>query len=603
MTTIYTLDQKTPYGGAIATLVAAADVTLDNISVGHEYMGASYSPVSRRIYFSACAVIDDGVGDVFNMKVNHTGFVLWSFDAGQINPLASYDADFYKNFHLCYLDIDSFAVTMVDVWDSTSAIPNGINGSDGTWRRMFQASVGLHPTQQFKIVDPLTAGAEKVWVHTTGPECQVYLLDEAEGFKNRLSPLTIAGSGHMELLGLTPDWLLVMSSTTVARNNGSLYTVPRVTTADEITADELLGYFFEAQPAWMNTAYWRSVVAQDGSLYIFGSTRTGAKDYRLYRYDPPAAVGAWTGAPQAGGTFTDITPWAAGTGPNTNCAAWAFDTRTGGIGTNTNYLQRWSLNSAWKLPATGELILLSQLTPQNTTNLGTNHDPANYRLDCTYYDIAGVAFDYHEGFVIGFMKADWTPAAGVGDAAYAVQWYREVDPFREFSDFDYGDDYTRRWFSFTVQPVAGGVFVWDATGAANLTVLAKYHFVSGAAPALEHFEIDASWLTDRAAYAAAIGNNNVVEKSVQIDNEWVSNGEYYQRESGILDAGATTVFWFGGQNGQTKSIDPTFPTYTGQDGPAPASAFVRLAFGPDAPVASRRPTKVGINYFKPPPWA
>lgn len=602
MVDIFSLQGKSPVGGAIGALVASVSPDLFVVQISREYMGHSYDPVTRRVYFSACVLIDSVATGTFYDKINNTVYTIYvgdglfditvngaPFSAHAFGPGDTYDGKYALNFYLCYLDIDTFAVTMIDTFDPAATIPNGVGVapaiSDGTYRMTVCSDIAVD--QQFKLADPRTAD---VWTHMSSPDCNIYVFRAGDGYKQQLLPFVAIN--HMELLGTTSDWTLVMASTTTARNNGSLYTVPRLTTADETAVASLLGYFVAVQPAWMNTAYYRTALSPSDKLYFFGSTRSGTRDYRLYEYVPPPAIGPYMGSAQPGGTFTDITPWAAGTGPNTNVAAYTFDQIN--TSANTNKILRWPRHSILSLPATGELALLSILGPQNTTVGGANNDPADFRIDCTYYDIAGTTFDYQEGFIIGYMKADWTSAAGVGDAAFAVQFMREIDTFREMHAYDYGDDYTIRWLFFTVQPVVGGMFTWDSTGASNLTVMAKYQFISGAPPVLLDFKTDDQWLPFYATYAAAIGNDNVVEQSVKMTGELTVTGgpfgsaESYLTENGFHDG---DVFWFGGGNLNSILINAALPAYRGY-GTIPftpaSDAFVRLSFAdvPPPPVST-----------------
>jgi hypothetical protein len=585
--TAYVLTPYQPFGGDVEALIAGADATLFAAQSATQYMGHSYDPVTRRLYFSANVLVDSVSSGAGLTKTNDTGHTLYDvLDDVTIAPGDSYNGDYIKNFQLCYLSVDTGEVTMVDVFDPTVTIPSGVHGSDGSWRMVALSTIsntsipGNTPDPpEFKLVDPRTADC---WVHMTLPDCSIYVFRDSEGYKQKLLPLGL--NGHMEMIGITDNWLLVMGSNNpngTLRKSGTMYTVPRLTTADETANAQLLAYFSVDQPSWMDTAYWRSLMVPAGACYIFGSSWFGdTRDYRLFRYDPPASIGSWTGSTQPGGSFTELTPWSAASGPNSNCAAW---NNTDTLAGNPNQVQHWGTNSVYSLPATNQMALISILQPQNYNPPTPEHDPAHFRMDCTYYDIAGNTFDYHEGFVIGYMKADWTKASGASDAAFAVQCIREIDNYREMQAWNYGDDYTERWIEFVVQPVVGGVFTWDSTGASNSAVLAKYKLTYGSAPALLEVRFDASWLASYGAYATAIGNDNVVEQSVKMTGELeydgsTSTSEVYLMDTGFHDA-QTNSLWFGGFNHQSIKIDPSLPTYRGYWSGSPlAQAIVRLSW-------------------------
>jgi hypothetical protein len=589
----YTLTPYQPFSGMVQSLIETSDSSLYTAQSSQQYMGHSYDPVSGQLFFSSNVLVDSvATGSAFD-KINNTGHTFYDVSANtSVAPAAHYDGSYLKNFFLHRLDTTTGAVTMVDVFDPAAVIPNGIHGSDGTWR-MVVVSGASNPEApaQFKLVDPRTTDC---WAHMTSPECNIYVFRSGEAYKQQLLPFGV--NGHMEMLGITDDWLLVMHSNVGAtpRDNGQLYTVPRLTTSDETANGQLLGYFVETQDTWMDTAYWRTILTPDGALYIFGNQRTGMRDYRLFRYDPPASVGSWMGSPQAGGTFTDITPWSGSTGPNTDCAAWTFD-GTGGAN-NGDRVLRWKQNSPYSLPATNQLAWLSILAPQNTVTAGNNHDPANFRVDCTYYDIDGATFDYHEGFVGGYMTSAWTVTAVPGDAAFAPQFIRETDTFREMNAYDYGDDYTERWIEFSVQPVVGGTFTWGSGPNHNFAVLVKYRFAYGSPPEVIDVRVDSSWLPFYETYATAIDNNYVVEQSILMnggfDNvEFTSGGETYLADTGFV---TSTGIWFGGWNGagnfrQSININPAFSQYRGtwtdfDPYPLPA-AVVRISWGDSGPGA------------------
>lgn len=588
MSLAYTLTPYQPFSGAVQALIATSDPSLYTAASSQQYMGHSYDPVSGLLFFSSSVLIDSvATGSAFD-KINNTGHTFYDVSAAtSVAPNAHYDGSYLKNFYLHYLDTSTGAVTMIDVFDPTATIPNGIVGSDGTWRMVVASDVSTpNVPMQFKLVDPRTIDC---FAHMTEPQCNIYVFRQGEGYKQRLLPF--GADGHMEMLGITANWLLVMHSTSTDRLNGELFTVPRLTTTDETTNGQLLGYFVETQDSWMDGAYWRSALTPDAALYIFGNQRAGTRDYRLFRYDPPASIGSWMGSAQPGGTFTDITPWSGSTGPNSDCAAWIFDHANGAF--NTDRILRWKQNIPLSLPATNQLAWLSILCPQAADSGGTSHAPANFRVDCTYYDIGGATFDYHKGFIGGYMTAAWEVTAVPADAAFAPQFVREIDTFRELQGYDYGDDYTVRAFEFSCQAVTGGTFTWASGPNVNFAVIVTYGFAYGAPPVVLDVRVDSSWLPFYGTYAAAIANNNVVEQSILMDGG-THNDEFAGSEIFIADTGFKTAkgIWFGGWNGagahrQSININPAFPQYRGtwadfDPYPLPA-AIVRLSWAEVVP--------------------
>ena len=588
MTEVYSLTPFQPFSGAVQALIEASDPSLYVAASATQYMGHSYDPVSRRLFFSSNVLIDSISSGSGFAKINDTGYTLYNYPGNvSIAPSASYDGEVLKSFHLHYLDVDTGAVTMIDPFDPTATVPNGKHGSDGSWRLVVASSVNLTNLPQFKMVDPWTGDC---WAHMTDPQCNIYVFRQDDGFKQRLLPF--GANGHMEMLGMTPNWLLVAHTANGDRSGTTnLYAVPRLTTLDETAEGQLLAYFVAEAP--FPDHYWRSLMTPDGAVYFLICAKTGSKNYKLYRYDPPASVGAWAGSPQPGGTFTDITPWSSSTGPNSNCGAWIFDTSPGGLALQR--ILRWRQLSPFNLPATNQMAFLSILCPQATDSAGTNHDPASFRIDCTYYDIGAATFDYHEGFVTGYMTAAWTPTSDPSEAAFAVQFIRETDNFREMRAFDYGDDYTERWIEFSVQPVVGGSFTWASSfpgSDKNSAVLVKYRFAYGSAPEVIDVRVDGSWLPFYGAYASTIGSDNVVEHSILMDddiNREFAGAENYLSETGFVTGSG---IWFGGWNAYSGLIDPTFPHYRGtifddwDPYPYPAS-IVRLSWG-EAPAPAYR---------------
>lgn len=447
---------------------------------------------------------------------------------------------------------------------SGATLTGGATPSDGTWRRFVDSTSSSNDASPL-MVDPRTGN---VWQHTDSGSlsCAIYLFRRAANFAQEISPYSPppGQSSHMEMIGISDTWTYIRFEQDHRTHTFTLTLTPRDLTAVEIALDYIVPYAeFVYDPLW-NSYYFRSVLNHASSMFTYGGEKSGTRNFKLYRFDEPSA--APFGGPVVGGGFTDITPWGAMTGPNSDVAAYTVD---GVFATpSTSYQNKYSL---YYLPATNGLVMINKLLAGDTVTGWS--DPTLTRFDCTYYDITGVAYDYHKGFVTGYMKADWTTTTNPMLAAWVVLRVREMDLYLGQNTYAFaGVDYTKRWFFFDVQPVVAGAWTYDSSK--FFSIMVQYQFIYGAAPAVLQKLPETGWDAAYGAYAADIGNTNVIYNSIgQFDlNDIISN-------SGISDGNA--FIWDGyGVNQNTCYLDPAYIpnrlNYTG--GNKAVGPFVRLSF-------------------------
>lgn len=543
MTTTYVMEAKESYDAANAANFALATFPGGFGNTSQYQAGISYDAVRRKIMYSLCW--SETAGSV----LNPTGQNLYSgvhyIDAGN-----NYAERYYLNFSVMELDLATEVVTRYDAYDPASLVPNGVGLSDGTYRRFVEADGFV--AQGIKIVDPRNGD---IWSHhfAGSPRtCLLYNFRRADNFALTISPYVPSADRHLEIFGLSDDWLFVGELGAINANRYAMQLIPRVRTADEVTADFLLSYATFNFPAASVDYVFTSVVTEDGNVYLFAAGvpfPPGTDvDYKLWRLAPPTS--APFGGPVVGGGWTDVTPWGAATGPNTLAADFTQ------INHDTNTVQ-----AMW-LHATSEMALINRYYPND-------HDPAStsaldFHVQCTYYRPGDLAWSYTGDFVTGYMTSVWGMTAVAADAAYAVMDIRQTDRYRDYNSYDFGDDDTTRWFVFRVHPVVAGAVVtitWR-------TILVEYRFAFGVAPEVVRFLPEDGWDAAYPAYGIDVGDANVVEVSMnlvpQIDN--------------LLDVGfrdeTDGAWWWSGQRDNFYAFDATFDNRSAGSVSAP---FLRLS--------------------------
>lgn len=509
--------------------------------------GMGYNPVTRKIYFATSRIGTSG-----GNATNDTGQVLWDGDStiGIGDAYSEYD---YRSYRMSTIDIDTKVVTFYDPYDPANLVPAGIGGGDGTWGRFVNASSGpnLGPT----FVDPLTGS---VFWHNSGLgalACSLYFLP-APDFKQNISPYANAAL-HLNLIALGSDWL-VLQTGTAALNPLSIELIPRTVQTEEITADAKLSFANFSYPTDIETQYFRTAIASDDTVWYFGAQKSGAKDYQLFKLEMPTS--APYGGPTVGGGFTDVTPWTTD-GPNTNCADWTNN----GTRLLTNGILR---NVLIYLPATHQLAAISGLLAND--NADPTPDLNKTRYDCTYYDIDADTFDYHEGFLNGWMKADWTPGTDDTDSAWAVMYISECSTYRQQYSYTFDEDYTKKWFFVTVQAVPeGGPFVYDVNN--NHIMLVEYQFVYGSAPVMTRIYDETLWL----ATYGYVGANPVEDLMTR---NTIGGSSLYP-DAGVWDE-ETESWWWAGKEATMPVLDPAYEDRTTyQGGGLVTMPFLRVSLG------------------------
>ncbi len=536
-------------------------------------LGRAYDPVRRKImYCNTLAPVD--------VELNPTGFTLWD-GAISRGPADMLSISTYLNFSVMELDVDTKVVVAYDGYDPASTVPIGIDGSDGTWRRMIGSLAQDEQTPA--ITDPRTGN---YWCHTDA-SCKIYCFRFEDDYALTLSPYVGTSADHFELFGLTDDWCYVGDEGVSGFNKYSLELIPRLRTADETAADYLLSYAEFEFPYLNDDRTTTTCLTTDGHMFAFTLHTDPTWSYNLYEFTPP--VSAPFGGPVVGGGWADVTPWAAGTGPNTDAAPFFRDNDD-----NTAVV-------AMALKNDDTIVLLNTLYDAG--------DYYVYQLQCTYYRPSDATWDYQGAFITGLMDADWQPVDK--DSPELASWafdafqsasnpmgtgFRPLDTWRDYNSFDYGDDDTERWFYFDVVPVVAGV---PQDGAANYHgILAKYRFAFGVAPELVTVIDTVNWDVLYPTYAAAIGNTNVVENSMKQTTVSVV-GSPNAKDVGIFDAD-TSAFWFCGQNDNFYQFDAA--TFANREAGGINPPAMRLTFGSTPPVpGARRVSNITINYVRRPP--
>lgn len=405
-------------------------------------------------------------------------------------------------------------------------------GSDGTWgRTVFETR--LFGFNQKNLFDPRTGN---FWVHVES--CELHVFRPSTGYTMEISPMeppyspsnNLSADG--EIFGVTASWIYFVSA--LHDTSFVLMIRPSTIQAADRTADALQVTYTYGYPTG-DSYYIRHCVGPDGNLYAYGASVTGTRAYKLYNV--VAAVG-----------YTEITPWGPATGPNSNCTNW----------TRNNSNTTWSKHHIFQLPASGNLVMISKLFPHDSNGAGGPNDLDNLRIDCTYYNIAGTTFDYHEGIVTGYMSAAWVPTTA-GAAVWGVLNYREIDNYLDASDFVYpGHDYTKRWFVFEVESMSGGSPIDQIT----TMMFVQYHFVYGQAPVVLQVFPETLWDANPAyaAYAATVGQSQIIAASLPTRFGIGHTAEYtdaFQDDNGIFDT-QTNSFILSGDQPQFCLFNPAF---------------------------------------------
>lgn len=540
----YVMEAKQNYSPSMQTIIDTNPSGLyENIYASQTFTGDSFDPVRRQFIYSACQQLTaDGTTKPHSV---------WD---GAIEIPSGDDifTSLFLNFHTIVRDIDSETVESFEAYNTAQLVPAGIGGGDGTWRR-YMDTYAVQERQIRRLIDPRTGN---LWQHTYGDNfpCGLYLLRPEDDYQQIISPVSYVS--HMEICGLTDDWLyFLMEPASFASWFEKLRLIPREITAEETTADELLVYASFDTPAYMQLGYtFRWTLDFDGNVWFFSRNKTGTREYKLTKFEPPTS--APYGGPTVGGGFTDVSPWTSSTGPNANVTGYTLQ---GG--------NNWNKSIMFAAPQVGSttldlLVMIAKFQPNEFTFAST--DPALLRWDTTYYNITTTAFETYEGFVTGYMKADWTPAADIDDdAAYVVIDCQEVNFYQNANSFNYKTDegttalrdaYARRWFFFTVQKVVDGAWTYDA--AENHTVIVQYAFALGAAPTVVITYDEDLWYADYSYTGFSHPMNSLMNA---LGQSTIGLPQFF--EWGVYDDVSNSFWWGGPQSAGGNRMDNLDPDY------------------------------------------
>lgn len=563
--TVYQMEAKENFDATrIADIEGLTTYLNYVIATDQNYQGIQWDPVRRNLMYMYMENTPS------SPTTNTTGFTLWNGDVS-IAPGAALDPSRQKNSSVAVKNIDTETVTIYNNYNVNNLVPAGIGGGDGTWRRYTSDFSANQPPYLLRngpgMTDPYTGN---FWVNSES--CQLYLFRLEDDYSQIISPIKpqFRFDTLVKMVGLTggatvDSWVYAREIEDVATVDGligtaSLYLTPREITAEETSADELLIYATFAYPrtdyAQMFTACNREVFDHSGHMYLASCKSYLGKDFKLYRFDQPTS--APYGGPTVGGGFTDITPWAANTGPNADGTDYTLyrDPWADGWPASANIIPMY-------LPATDELAIISKFFPSEKT--ASSKDPALMKWSCTYVsDPSGTpAFDHHSSFVTGYMSSDWSPSS-LASAGYAVYDAFEVNNYLNQSDYVYDIDYSKRWFFFLCNKVTNGV----ADNKARI-VLVEYQFVNGAAPVVLQVVDEQGWDDAYPAYAdhvndAYTASSGDFTRSAAVATA-MQTGFNYDEYTALWDAGVydpvTNAFWWSGGGSDSSYLRPRFSLF------------------------------------------
>lgn len=562
--TAYVMEAKENYDATRVSYIGGlSSYTGVTLCATQSHQGMQWDAVRRNLMYMYTEKIPTSA------TTNDTGHTLWDgFTA--FAPGAALSRATHFNSSVCAKNIDTDAVTFYLNYNSSNLVPNGIGGGDGTWRRCtldFHANNVGDGGNGPGMTDPYTGN---FWVKSQS--CELYCFRLADSYSQVISPLfPVHGDDNsVDIVGFTTThttgpWAFGREiNQTADPTSAYLYLVPKDLTATEITADYLLAYaaysypMTEAHAASFHICN-REIFDHSGHMYIFSCAASGAKNFKLWKFTLPTS--APYGGPTVGGGFTDITPWASGTGPNADATGYTIlrDDSPFSLQGTPDIIPLY-------LPTTDDLVLISKFQPNEKVD--GSSDPALMKWSCTYvHTPAGTpTWNHHSAFVTGYMDADWAPTT-IGSAAYAVIDAYEVNNYLGQSDYDYtadvtGLDYTKRWFFFACTKMTAGV-----SDNSPRIVLVEYQFVYGSAPTVTRIIDEQGWDD---AYPGKTHTSDVYAPydAVTVNTVAVAmdaggfNACYPQArwDNGVFDPVTNSFWWSGGStdSGGTTALFSLF---------------------------------------------
>lgn len=537
------------------------------MNTDQNYQGVQWDAVRRNLMFMYTEQIPS------TPTTNTTGHTLWD-GLVSIAPAAGVDPAVEFNTTVGVKNIDTGTVTFYLNYHVDNTVPVGIGGGDGSWRRYTREfrSGSWGPAQPGNgpgMTDPQTGN---FWI--SSESCELYCFRLEDDYQQIISPLFPTGHAEnaVKIVGFTDSgatgpWALGREVDTMTDNEVILYLVPREITAAETAADYLLAYAQFTYPGAAYETYCsynREIFDHDGNMFLFSCAPNGGKEFTLYQFTMPTS--APYGGPTVGGGFTDVTPWAADTGPNADGTDYTLERpgyNLGAMGTATETASVIPLY----LPATDDLVLIEKFFPTEKTADST--DPALMFWSCTYVnDPAGSpTFDHHSAFVTGYMDAAWSPTNQAG-AAYAVIDAFEVNSYLGQSDYDYtadvtGLDYTKRWFFFVCHRMTAGVS--DDT---LRIVLVEYQFVYGSAPTVVQAIDEQGWDDAYPTYGPftsneypPYGGEEAVALAASMQTTFNPTPTFPLWDVGVHDPETNVFWWSGGGGTWTTDYDSFFSQF------------------------------------------
>ncbi len=555
---VYIMEAKENYDATHVTSIAALTTYTDtSMMADQNYPGIQWDAVRRNLMYMYTESLPT------TPTTNTTGHKLWD-GTTVINTGAAVDPTQEFNSSVAVKNIDTEEVNFYLNYNVANVVPAGINGGDGTWRRYTHdfPATGASPGDGPGMTDPYTGN---FWVNSQS--CPLYCFRLSDNYSQVISPLVSAINVNnlIQIVGFTNTgatgpWSFAREIA-AGSSHAYLYLVPRLITAAETAADYLLKYATYTYPTWTTDpnlyhAYNREVFDHAGNMYLFTCAVTGAKNFALYKFIPPTAANYPT--PAVGGGFTDITPWAAGTGPNADASGYTLSRAISSTVETSPVLPMY-------LPSTDDLVLISKFFPVEHTAAST--DPALMKWSCTYVHspASSPIFDHHSSFVPGYMTAGWVPT-DISGAAYAVTDAFEVNNYLGQSDYLYDMNYTTRWFFFVCTSMVGGV----SQGKPRI-VLVEYEFVYGSAPVALQVIDEQGWDDRYPDYAPRSSDGYSAGTSVDCEAVAVSlatfygQSQYYPRwDVGIHDPVTNSFWWSGGGTNSLINFSSDTITMFGQ---------------------------------------
>lgn len=552
----FLMEAKENYNPAIAAQADDGTFTTPTFTDTH-LLGLAYDATRRELVYTALIVpapYNAGTG----LSTNATGHILWD-GVSQIASGATFLGEKILNYNLARKNIDTGVVTYYPSYNVANTVPTGIGGGDGTWRRYVNdcSFRDMYPI----LTDPRNSNA---WVHVQS--CELHQFQTSDNWTQTISPLisSIAHDNDIVPIGMEMTWVYAVEIPTAGGFTGrKLHLTPRVRTVAETTVDYLLAYATYDFPAGWENRFARTAVDGDGNILIFSCAQTGTSDFKLHKFTKPSAFVYPT--PPVDGGFTDVTPWAAGTGPNAQAAGATLVSFNGPARMSAFF------NSGRTYINLLSSVYTDDFSPYNDQNSTVTH---------TWYNTTTHAWG-STVIARGLMTAAFVPTTNLAAAAYVIsdQAVLVTNSYLQNDNFYANTEYLSQWLYFQAYTVTAGVVDYSNTR----RLLVKLTWNDGAAPTVAAVVDEQGWDTVYAAYGTAIGNSQVVNATILPEPLTFDTGS----DAGVFDA-ATSAFWWSGMmdagpnpGSNMFKLDPTFTPRASVPGAMPP--ILKLAHGTTTP--------------------